>query len=98
LGFRLAALFSSLLDSPIQMNENRGMPAHGERVILDGVPYIVSVYVKGTMYRAAWFCGACSNRSELRFEDSTIDAVLEQAKADLAAHHAAMHKLSSRRS
>jgi hypothetical protein len=78
------------------MNGKRGTLASYERVILDGVAYNVSVYVTDNTYRAVWRCGACSNRSALEFVGATANAAIESAKADLAAHQAAMHTRSSR--
>jgi hypothetical protein len=71
------------------------LPISRKRVIVEGVPYTVSVYVVENTYLAAWLCGACSHRSEIALEGPTTDAAVERAKVDLADHHAALHSQSS---
>jgi len=78
------------------MTKKQATFAYHERVILDGVAYSVSVHLKDNTYRAAWVCGACSNRSELAFAGATSGVAIESAKADLAAHQAKLHTRSSR--
>jgi hypothetical protein len=78
------------------MSEKRGMPVFYKRVIIDGVAYNVSVHVVGKLFRASWFCGACSNRSEHPFWGGTVEAAAELARVDLAAHHAKLHTRPSR--
>jgi hypothetical protein len=78
------------------MTAKHQIAAFQERVKLDGIPYIVNVYLTDNKYRATWRCGACSNRSELAFTGATSDAAIESAKADLAAHQAKSHTRSSR--
>jgi hypothetical protein len=88
--------FWVILRLPIEMSEKRGMPVFRERVIINGVACNVSVHVVGKLFRASWFCGACSNRSVHPFWGATADAAAELAKADLTVHHAKLHTRPSR--
>jgi hypothetical protein len=78
------------------MAGKQGIPLFRERIIVGAVPCTISAYVKDTTYCAAWVCGACSKRSELAFEGTTPNAAIRSAKADFAAHLAAMHTRSPR--
>jgi len=78
------------------MTEKHSTAAFRERVILDGVLYLVIVYVTDYTYRATWRCGACSHRSELAFAGVTANAAIAFAKADLASHQAKLHTRPAR--
>jgi hypothetical protein len=82
--------------SIIQMTGEHAAFISRERVVLDGVPYTISVYARNNVYLAKWFCGGCGNQSELRFESLTTAEPVEAAKANLAIHHASMHTRSAR--
>ena len=75
----------------------RGTFVSQERLIIGGVAYGVSIFVKQAVYRARWYCAACSSRSSSTFEGTTAEEVLEAGKTDAAAHHATWHVQPARR-
>lgn len=69
------------------------LPGDGfpSRIVINGAACTVTVFVKEGMHRATWFCGACSDRSKVPFEDGNADAAIDAARSDLFEHHATAH-------
>lgn len=77
--------------SKITVDKKRGALVSSERLVLDGTLYNINVYVKNGIYRATWYCGACSDRSDVAYEDRTISGAASICKSYVAQHHANKH-------